>query len=149
MAKFWLTFLDMVTILLNTIHATRCRNWDLYLDCVSSIILYVFTYEHLNHYNYAKYLAPMLGELLNLPTNHPFIHEQFMLGKFSMLLSSVNPFVHIEADKVIETIINKDKKCTGGWKEFSTKSDTVTQQCVQNIIFEVEISISLSFYDVT
>ena len=72
-----------------------------------------------------------------------------MLGKFSMLLSSVNPFVHIEADKVIETIINKDKKCTGGWKEFSTKSDTVTQQCVQNIIFEVETGISLSFYDVT
>ena len=68
----------------------------------------------------------MLGELLNLPTNHPFIHEQFMLGKFSMQLSSVNLFGQIEADKVIETTINKDSKCPGGWKGFSIKADTST-----------------------
>ena len=68
----------------------------------------------------------MLGELLNLPTNHPFIHEQFMLGNFLVKLSSVNPFGRIEADKVIETTINKDSKCPGGWKGFSTKADIVT-----------------------
>ena len=38
LAKFWLTFLDMVSILLKTIHATRCGNWDLYLEYVRSII---------------------------------------------------------------------------------------------------------------
>ena len=48
LAKFWLTFLDMVSILLNTIHVTRCGNWDLYFECVRSIIPYVFAYDHLN-----------------------------------------------------------------------------------------------------
>ena len=69
----------------------------------------------------------MLGELLNLPTNHPFIHEQFMLGNFSVQLSSVNPFECTETDKVIETTISKDSKCPGGWKGFSTKADTATR----------------------
>ena len=86
----------MVSILLNTIHATRCGNWDLYLECVRIIVTYAFAYDHLN---YAKYSTPMLGELLNL---------------------------RIEAHKVIETAINKDSKCIGGWKGFSTKADTVS-----------------------
>ena len=74
-----------------------------------------------------KYLTPILGELLNLPTNHPFIHEQFMLGNFLVQLSSLNPFGRSEADKVFETKLKKDSKCPGGWKGFSTKVDTVTQ----------------------
>ena len=36
-----------------------------------------------------------------------------MLWNFSVQLSSVNPFGRIEADKVIETAINKDIKCPG------------------------------------
>ena len=48
LAKFWLTILDMVSILLNMIHPTRCRNWDLYLECDKSIIPYAFTYSYLN-----------------------------------------------------------------------------------------------------
>ena len=80
LTKFWLTFLDMVTILVNTIHATRCGNWDLYLECARSIIPYAFAYDHRN---YVEYLTSMFGELLNLPTNHPSIHEQVMLGNFS------------------------------------------------------------------
>ena len=63
----------------STIHATRCGNLDPYLECVRSIIPYAFAYDHLN---YAKYLTPMLVELLNLPTNYPLIYEQFMLGSF-------------------------------------------------------------------
>ena len=50
-----------------------------------------------------------------------------MLGKFLVQLSSVNPFGRIEADKVIETTINKDSKCPGGWKGFGTKAGTVTR----------------------
>ena len=69
----------------------------------------------------------MSRELINLPTNHHFIHEQFILWNFSVQLSSVNPFGRIEADKVIETTINKDSKCPGWWKGFSTKADTVTR----------------------
>ena len=121
LAKFWLNFLDMVSILPNTVHATRCGNWGLYLECVRLIIPYSFAYGHLN------YLTTMLGELLNLPTNHPFFHEQFMLGNFSVQLSSVHSFGRIEAAKVIETTINKDSKHPEGWKGFSTKADTVTR----------------------
>ena len=50
-----------------------------------------------------------------------------MLGNFLVQLSSLNPFGRSEADKVFETKLNKDSKCPGGWKGFSTKADTVTQ----------------------
>ena len=44
-----------------------------------------------------------------------------------MQLSRVNPFRRIEADKAIETGINKDGKFPGGWKIFIPKADTVTR----------------------
>ena len=50
-----------------------------------------------------------------------------MLRNFSVQLSSVNLFRRIEADQVIETTINKDGKCPGGWKGFSAKADPVTR----------------------
>ena len=59
----------------------------------------------------------MLRELINLPTNHPFIHEQFMSWNFSVQLSIVNPFGRIEADKVIEITINKDSNVLDDGKD--------------------------------
>ena len=46
-----------------------------------------------------------------------------MIGNFSAQLSSNNSFGRTELDKMIEVTINKDTKCPGGLKGFSTSID--------------------------
>ena len=55
----------MVELLLNTIYATCTGDWDLLLECVRDIAQYAFAYDN---YNYARYLAPWLSEMLTLET---------------------------------------------------------------------------------
>ena len=121
---FWLSFLEMVEILLNTIYATRAGKWILLLESYRDMIPYIFAYDHLN---YAKYLTTLLPELTNLENSHPEIYEEFMNGNFSVQLSTKNPFGRIELDKVIETTINKDTKCPGGLKGFSCDINQVNR----------------------
>ena len=102
--------MKMVELLLNVIYATRAGNWNLHLESIHEILPYTFAYDHLR---YAKYLTPMFGEMLNLEINHPEIYREFSLGNFAFQLSRSNPFGSVEADNIIETIINKDTKCPG------------------------------------
>ena len=53
-------------------------------------------------------------EMTNLEEQHKVIYDEFMKGNFSIQLSDTNPFGKQEADKVIETTINKDTKTPGG-----------------------------------
>ena len=45
LAKFWLSYLSMVELLLNTLYATRTGDWDLLLECVRDIARYAFAYD--------------------------------------------------------------------------------------------------------
>ena len=109
LCKFWLSFLDMVNVLLFTLYATRSGNWDLLQECVREIIIYAFAYDH---YNYARYLPAFLGEMMALETTHPEVYKDFQEGQSAVQLSPNNPFSRIEADKTIEITINKDTKTT-------------------------------------
>ena len=124
LTQFWITFLDMVEVLLNTVYATRAGRWVLLLESYRDIIPYTFAYDHLN---YAKYLTSLLAELVNLDQSHPDVYQEFMIGNFSAQLSSNNSFGRTELDKMIEVTINKDTKCPGGLKGFSTSIDQVNR----------------------
>ena len=50
--KFFLTFIDMAKVLLNTIYATRSGNLDLLIESLREMIPFTFTY---NRIHYAKY----------------------------------------------------------------------------------------------
>ena len=115
---FWLSFIEMLENLLNVLYATRTGKWHLYLESLRNILPYVFAYNHLN---YAKYMTTMLGEMLNLEQNHPNIYRKFVAGNFCVQLSP-HSFSRVEADKVIETTINRDTKKPGGLKGFSTNA---------------------------
>ena len=52
--KFWLSCVEMIELLLNTIYAVRTGNWDLLLECAREMIPYYFAY---NSVNYARYLT--------------------------------------------------------------------------------------------
>ena len=71
LAKFLLSYLLMVELLLNTIYATRTWNWHMPLECVSDVARYAFAYDN---YNYARYLTPWLSEMFTLETSHPEVY---------------------------------------------------------------------------
>ena len=57
--QFWMSFLDILELLLNTIFSIWSGNWELLLECMRCILPYAFTYDNLN---YIRYLNGMLGE---------------------------------------------------------------------------------------
>ena len=119
--KFWLSFIEMVELLLNTIYACRAGKWVLLLECICDIIPYAFAYDHIN---YARYLTVMLGDMLSLKNEFPDVQNECISGKFAAQLSD-NAFSRIETDKVIEMTINKDTKTPGGTTGFSTNIGAV------------------------
>ena len=96
---------------------------------------YTFAY---NHPNYAKYLPPTLAELTELEEKYPGVYTEFIAGNFSAKMTSKNTFGCIKIDKVIEVTINKDKKCPGGLRGFSTNINQVNLWAL-NITHQVEM----------
>ena len=59
--QFWMSFLEMVKMLLNMIYTLRAGEWLLLIECARLILSYTFGYDHVN---YARYLTAMLGDML-------------------------------------------------------------------------------------
>ena len=71
--QFWVSFLDMVELLLNTIYSLRSGDWLLLIECIRHILPFTFAYDHVN---YARYLTAMLGDMLQLPEDFPDVYEE-------------------------------------------------------------------------
>ena len=111
MWRFWKSYLDMWELFLCIIYATRSGDWEVYVESIRSILPWVFAYDR---QNYARYLTLHFMDLLNLEENYPGVHCEFIKGSFAVQMSSDNPFGKMEADKVIETTMNRDTKTPGG-----------------------------------
>ena len=61
LAKFWLTYVEMVEILLDTICSLRSGPWHLYVECMRNIAPLTFAYDR---YNHSRYLTAHLSEML-------------------------------------------------------------------------------------
>ena len=120
--KFWMSFLEMIELLLNTIYAIRAGNWELLLECIRNILPYTFAYGNIN---YARYLTPMLADMLQLPEDFSGVYEEFMNGNFAAQLTDGSKFSRVVTDKVIEMTLNKDTKTPGGCTGFSTNVNAV------------------------
>jgi hypothetical protein len=111
LARFCISFLDMVEILLNLVYSTRARNWYLYVETIRSTQPWFFAYDRVN---YSRYLTAHFMDLLSLEEKYPEVYLEFVKGNFSVQLSHSSTFGRMEADKTIETTINKDTKTPGG-----------------------------------
>ena len=90
--QFWMSYLQMVELLLSTIYSVRIGKWDLLLECIRKIIPFTFVYDHVN---YARYLPAMLGEMLELEKLIPEVYQQFQAAKFAAQLTNDNPFLRL------------------------------------------------------
>ena len=96
--RFWLSYLEMMKLLLSSINSVRLGKWDLLLKRISSIIPFTFAYDHIN---YGRYPPALLGEMLSLEDDYLDIYERFKAGEFSAQLSDESSFSRCETDKVV------------------------------------------------
>ena len=124
LSAFWMSYIDMVDILFGLLRASREGNWPLHLFSIRKMIPWCFAYDKLN---YARFLSIYYAQMLELPTNHPHVHAEFMKGMFSVQLGDTNTFGRIPVDQTIEVTINKDTQTSGGTKGFSLKAGTIAR----------------------
>jgi hypothetical protein len=63
LTSFWMSYVDMVALLLELIRSSRERNWTMHLASIRSLIPWCFAYDHLN---YAKYVPVYYSDMTNL-----------------------------------------------------------------------------------
>lgn len=116
------SYIEMVTLLLRFIRATREGDWNLHLACIKDMLPWMFAYDRTN---YARYLPVYLCDMLALEQNHPSVHEAVKTGDFVVQRSSWNGFGQVSVDQTIEQTINCDTKSKGGIIGFSLNKAAV------------------------
>ena len=124
MSQFWMSYIDLVSTLLNLLRASREGNWILHLKSIREMLPWCFAY---NRTNYSRYLPWYYREMQCLKVTHPEIHEYLQSGGFSCQIGSKNTFGRIPMDQTIEETINKDTQTAGGTKGFSTNKSAVSK----------------------
>ena len=119
---FWMSYLDMVRILMDFIRATREGNWSLHLHCIKEMMPWFFAYDHIN---YARYLPVYLLYMLTLPETHPEAHRMLENGDFGFQRTSEHGFAQVLVDQTIEQTLNRSTKTKGGIVGFSLRKGAV------------------------
>ena len=122
MSHFWSSYIDLATLLLAFIRATREGNWQLHLDCVQTMIPYTFSYDRTN---YSRYLPVYWRDMVDLPLSHPAAHDLLESGPFTVQRSNGNTFGQVAVDMTIEQTLNRKTKTRGGIVGFSLKPGVV------------------------
>lgn len=118
LSSFWMSYIDMVDIVLGLLRGSREGDWLLHLASVRAMIPWCFAYDRLN---YARYLPFYYEQMIHLEVEHPEVYLYFMAGGFSVQLGPFNPFGRIPVDQTIEETVNRDTQTPGGTKGFSLK----------------------------
>ena len=90
LSHFWMSYIDLVSLLLNLIRASREGNWSLHLSSIREMIPWCFSY---NRTNYAHYLPWYYRKMKCLPQTHPAIYNYLQNGGFSCQIGSQ---IHLE-----------------------------------------------------
>ena len=117
MARFWQSYMDMVSLLLRFIRATRQGDWELHKACVRDMLPWIFAYDRIH---YARYMSAYWSQMSTLSSTHPHAHQALTQGEFGAQRSGV-PFAQVPIDQTIEQTINRHCKTSGGIVGFSTK----------------------------
>lgn len=128
---FWVSYLDMVEVLLALLRSTRLGNWPMHLNAIRDMLPWCFAY---NRINYSRYLSLYYRDMMHLEEDHPETYTSFMDAGFSVQLSSSNNFSRIPMDQTIEETVNRDTQTAGGTKGFSLKPGAVARYLFNELI---------------
>ena len=130
LAQFWLSFLEVIEILLNRNYATSSGNWNLHVESLRSTLPWLIAYDRTN---YSRYLTAHNTDVLALENRHSDLYNDFQKGQLLVQISEKNTFGRMEADKVIETTINRDTKTPGGTRG-EAKFNQAYIACLNNLL---------------
>ena len=86
--------------------------------------------------NYLRFGSVYWAEMCQLPSSHPWVHEQIQRrGSWTVQRTEV-PFSSTSADQTIEQTINRDSKTTGGVKGVTLRPG----QLEFNVLYLLEIN---------
>ena len=119
--SFWSSYIEMVSLLLRFIRASRIADWKLHLQCVFRMAPWCFAYER---QNYTRFMSFYWVQMVQLAATHPAAHAFLQEGGFSVQ-GSENSFAQVASDQAIEQSINRATKTTGGIVSFSRHLATV------------------------
>ena len=123
LAQFWMTYIDMVEILLGLLWADREGDWNLHLACIRRVIPWCFA---LDKVNYARYLPVYYAQMTQLDKACPGLYQHFQQGYFSVQLRQGNRFSRIAVDQTTEETVNKDTQSARGTRGFSLQPGAVS-----------------------
>ena len=122
MAKYWLSYIEMVGLLLRFLRSIREGDWKLYLACIRDMLSWMFAYDRVN---YSRYMSVYLLDMESLQENHPDVLSEFQAGNFVVQRSCGSPFSQVPVDQTIEQTVNRDTKTKGGIVGFSLNKGAV------------------------
>ena len=77
LSTFWMSYMDMVEIVLGLVRASREGVFEHHLMCIRAMIPWCFAYNRLN---YARYLPYYFATMCRLSMNYPDVYQYFMQG---------------------------------------------------------------------
>ena len=83
LTSIWMSFIDIVSILLQLLLASQDKNWGMHLSTIHNMIPWCFASDKVN-YAYAQYLPVYYSDMVNLPDKHPELHRYFQQGAFAV-----------------------------------------------------------------
>ena len=110
-AKLWLQYMAYVEILRLFIRAERTGDWHLHLVAVSKM-LNIFAAT--GHNNYAKSSRLYLQMMLDLPSEYPWLYEQFAIHGFHTVRRADRYWAGLWTDLIIEQVMMRSIKSRGG-----------------------------------
>eukprot|EP00794_Sanderia_malayensis_P006688 gene6688-7444_t len=117
MAKYWLSYLEIVEVLFMNYHALRSQNWEEYLLSLRLMLPWMAVYDQIN---YTRYMTLYWADMMNLTD------EQREFMKNGMFCASISgrPFSGLPFDQWKEMTMNKGSKMKSGWVGF-TKNESM------------------------
>lgn len=124
LSEFWVSYLDLIDILLAMMRVSREGDWDLHLSSIRNLIQWCFAYDNLN---YASNLPSYLLEMSHLEDEHPDILTYLKSSRFAVQLGEDNLFGKIPVNQACEESVNKDTQTPVGTKGFSLMPKAVNK----------------------
>ena len=109
--KLWMKYIEYVETLKLFIRAERTGNWSLHLVAVRDMMNLLTATCHVN---YAKSSRLYLQLMLELPTDHPWLHHCFIELGFHTVRRSSRYSAGLWTDLTIEQVMMRSIKSRGG-----------------------------------
>ena len=100
MAKFWLTYMDMVEVLMLNYHSLRSQLWDDYLTSVHLMMPWKAAYNHLHYTRYlVHYWASMVALDIEVRVNSYCVLINYIMAARITMEKFTNRIYYTDAHK--------------------------------------------------